>query len=155
MVENVPAADEFSIPGCGGASRVADLLENFAPGGGRAAAAPSRSAGSSRRSRRTGVEAAPRARSQPGPAGGGGLGGPERPETLDDYAALFRTIEPPAIVETFQDDRVFGQRVAGANPSPSARSPRWTTASGHGGDLLVVRPDDHLEARLRRAGSTG
>jgi arachidonate 15-lipoxygenase len=45
------------------------------------------------------------------------VGGPERPQSLEDYAALFRTIEAPAVIETFQDDRVFArQRVAGANP---------------------------------------
>jgi arachidonate 15-lipoxygenase len=43
--------------------------------------------------------------------------GSDRPQGLGDYAALFRTIERPAISETFQDDRVFArQRVAGPNP---------------------------------------
>jgi arachidonate 15-lipoxygenase len=40
-----------------------------------------------------------------------------RPGNLDDYAALFRTIAKPSIIESYQDDRVFARhRIAGPNP---------------------------------------
>ena len=151
MVENVPATDEFSIPWLRqAASRVADLLENFAPGGGRS--------GERLLAQRRVVEALARGRAIEGGAAGALLSlaqqaasvprGPERPETLDDYAALFRTIEPPAIVETFQDDRVFArQRVAGPNPlairQVSDLDDRFPVTEAI---YRSVLPDDHLEA---------
>jgi arachidonate 15-lipoxygenase len=41
----------------------------------------------------------------------------DRPESLEDYASLFRTIELPGISESYQEDLVFAShRVAGPNP---------------------------------------
>ncbi len=117
MVEKVPPPDAFSLPWLLQAGdRVGDLVRNFTTRPGmtgavawrRAAEILSRGAeldagrlldvARQSASARTGLDR-------------------DRPQSLDDYAALFRTIEPPGIIETFQDDRVFAlQRVAGPNP---------------------------------------
>ena len=71
---------------------------------------------------------------------------PARPETLEDYADLFRTIGLPPVANGYQDDRAFSwMRVAGPNPvvlqrwqEPDSRLP-LTDA-----DLQVTAPDDSL-----------
>jgi len=120
MVEKVPASEQFSRPWLGqGLSLVADLVENFThrAGGGNGghvlacrrviemmAAGGAIDGGAANALLRIARQAAE-------PARGG------RPRSLDDYAAIFRTIAAPAIADTFQDDGVFArQRVAGANP---------------------------------------
>jgi arachidonate 15-lipoxygenase len=116
MADRIPLADQFSIAwALLLADRALDLARNFAPGPGRA------KVGRTLAWRRA-LEAL--AAHDPGPlldlaeqAAADDVGGPDRPQSLEDYAALFRTIERPGIVETFRDDRVFArQRVAGANP---------------------------------------
>jgi arachidonate 15-lipoxygenase len=151
MVEKVPASEQFSRPWLAQAlARVADLVENFT---GRAGG---EKAGRARAWRRA-VEAAARApidgqaadslirlayETAAAPAGGG------RPQSLDDYAALFRTIALPPIAGTFQDDRVFAlQRLAGANPlvirQVSGLDARFPVTDAI---FRSVLPGDHLDA---------
>src|SRR5882762_3335354 len=121
MLEKVPPSEEFSFPWLlQGANRVVDLIENFTHRSGGAS-------GSRPLAYRRVVEMVAAGRAIDGGAADTLLriaresaadpAGRDRPGSLDDYAALFRTISPPAIVDTFQADRVFArQRVAGANP---------------------------------------
>jgi arachidonate 15-lipoxygenase len=155
MVEKVPPSEEFSLPWLlQGANRVADLIENFThrPVGAR---------GSNALACRRVVEMLAAGRAINGGAADTLLrlacqsaadpAGHDRPESLDDYAALFRTIAPPAIVDTFQDDRVFArQRVGGANPlvirQVCGLDDRFPVTDAIFGSVL---PGDRLEAAAR------
>jgi arachidonate 15-lipoxygenase len=120
MVERLPPSDVFSLPFLRQAvDRALDLVENFLTpaerrlAGGRTwrSVVEALATGGNRDTAtlRTLLDVAARAARS---ARGDG-----RPSSVEDYGALFRTIERPAIAETFQDDRVFArQRVAGANP---------------------------------------
>ena len=153
MVEKVPRSDAFSLPFLRqGFEKAADLLENFLARPG------------STRPRRRGREwsRAVEAVARGGDAGAGALSelaavvreaagggaGDDRPESLEDYGLLFRTIARPPIAETFRDDRVFARhRVAGPNPLTIRRvaglDDRFPVT-----DALFrsVLPDDTLDA---------
>ncbi len=108
MVEHLPRSEQFSLPWLAqGASRAADLIRNFAarPSG---RSVESLAAGSAEGLFDLARQCASAATDPPEL---------DRPQSLADYASLFRTIELPGIAGSYQDDRVFARhRVAGPNP---------------------------------------
>jgi arachidonate 15-lipoxygenase len=108
MLERLPRSERFSLPWLAqGANRAADLLRNFASRPG-ADAIESLAAGNAEGLFDIARQCA---------AAAEGTLERERPESLADYASLFRTIELPGIAASYQDDRVFARhRVAGPNP---------------------------------------
>ncbi len=78
-----------------------------------------------------------------------------RPTSLADYDALFKTIEIPAIRDTYQQDSTFARmRLAGANPAMIERVRRPSTklpVSETHYQVAMADPDDTLE----RAGTEG
>jgi len=75
---------------------------------------------------------------------------PERPESLEDYEDLFRTIGLPPVTHGCQNDKVFAwMRVAGPNPLVIRRlsepHPRLNVTET---DFKVSCPDDSLDAAL-------
>ena len=108
MVAKVPRSEQFSFRWLvQGANRAADLLRNFAvkPSGGSIESVARGDARGLFDLARQCASAAP------------GSADLDRPESLEDYASLFRTIELPGIAENYHDDRVFARhRVAGPNP---------------------------------------
>jgi arachidonate 15-lipoxygenase len=139
MVAKLPRSERFSLRWLAqGANRAADLIRNFAvkPGGD---AIESLAAGNAEGLLDIARQCAS-ASSDPTE--------PERPESLADYASLFRTLALPGIAGTYQDDRVFARhRLAGPNPlvirritSLDDRFPLSATT------FRSVLPGDRLEA---------
>jgi arachidonate 15-lipoxygenase len=74
----------------------------------------------------------------------------DRPKSLDDYAALFRTIGLPAVASEYRNDRVFAaMRIAGPNPLMIRRirsgMPNFAVSEKQ---YQAVIPGDSLEAAL-------
>jgi arachidonate 15-lipoxygenase len=149
MLDGVPLAEQFSIAwGLLVAGRAVNLARNFAQPGVRG---DERGTLAWRRALEALATGDPGRLLDMAERTAAAVGGPDRPESLDDYAALFRTIERPAITETFQDDRVFArQRVAGANPLV-IRQVRGVDDRFPVTEALFrsVLPDDSLEAAGR------
>ena len=149
MLEHVPLAEQFAFPWLREvADRAVDLARNFvAPPSGRRA----RGGRAERRALAALLtrdadalfDLAESAAAREVMAGAA-----DRPQGLGDYAALFRTIERPAVSETFQDDRVFArQRVAGPNPLVIRRVGALDDRFPVTEELFrSVLPDDSLQA---------
>ncbi|MFN0051533.1 MAG: lipoxygenase family protein [Planctomycetales bacterium] len=74
----------------------------------------------------------------------------ERPQSLEDYAHLFRKIGLPPIAKDFQEDAVFAaMRVAGPNPVMLQRLKALDSRlAATDADLATVDPSDSLAAAL-------
>jgi arachidonate 15-lipoxygenase len=139
MVANLPRSEQFSLRWLAqGANRAADLLRNFAakPSPGALESLARGDADGLLDLARRCAEAAP------------GSTELDRPESLADYASLFRTIALPAVALSYQDDRVFARhRVAGPNPLVIRRvaglDDRFPVS---GSTFRSVLPGDRLEA---------
>jgi arachidonate 15-lipoxygenase len=140
MVSKLPLSEQFSFRWLAqGANRVADLLRNFAvkPNG--------RALASLAGGHAEGLLELARESAASSSSGSLEL---DRPESLEDYASLFRTIDLPAVAESYQDDRVFARhRVAGPNPLHIRRIPglddRFPVTDAI---FRSVLPGDRLEA---------
>jgi arachidonate 15-lipoxygenase len=146
MLEHVPLPEQFAFPWVREVGdRAVDLARNFAlasRAGKRTVRRAERQAVAALLARD--VDALFDLAERAGAAGSGS----DRPQSLLDYAALFASIERPAISETFLDDRVFArQRVAGPNPlvirQVHALDDRFPVTDAI---FRSVLPDDSLEA---------